>query len=1241
MKKGVDLARSKSRASRKSISYQSSHSPPRKSSSRSGHVENTGGIQPASWKTEGPSNGTEPFPPFFMTSSGGQTSSVLQPLSAQPSIAFSEQARHGSHDETHRTGASSCISSQQIRKARSMYYASSVQTGSPIARPPAKYLITPPKISPTSAPEQVPAFSTSRFFSTASPASSRVPVILTANETIDQARDRYLQSFQQKSVKHKPSMFLASFKKRQNKGKEKDDHTSSNATIAPLEKQHTPDPLTAGIALSSFVSHSGLKERRSFSGSIRSRIRRVFRRTSGRSPILPVQQIEANNEYFGGSHDTHPVPTHHSAVPTPDENIVRRTRARAASLESPRSILRKSKSRTSSNASSRSNRSLHSEVNALSVDSSRGTSWGTSSTGETLTQRALKRLTVIHEAKDSIGSDNDRLTFIDPSKPSPPALAAFRDPMPLGHLIEDNLSPVDPKRVFSALMKEIDATDHMQVTSSGANRTPDAEPDIFSSGSTNEVHFSVLEGIEQNTDREIKLPLQRSGSVSAQSARSKASTVNSIGKAIRMTIRTVTPAEQHSTDVKNPSQVTNTFSNLETTLDSLPHSSHDHRKQTLQVFCPSAAQIETRKEKSDGRWKAHLEDIEKPQFPRETYRTYDVKNFAEDRSSLKISSTSITRTKDCSGLFGNTNASSGITSPCRLKSRFASPPEPPISMCLSPSVYSRDTDGISIGRNGSFISLGNPDGVACTINSGSAIIQTSQSVRSYVLGTPSPQRLDSTRNSRDWKAWLSREVSGIESISQEDITICKHYATSTSSDKVIESRTLDIDHDNATVMLRNSGGTLNPTQTENTPPIAVHSTDCEQGYGTRLEKGQSAFLASNAEPVLIQKIHLTSMELDTAADPKIAARTQTGAEGTPKLQHIPSTPCRQWYVKATEHDVSNLARMNERFPYINRPRRSSNYSADSSHHSKSPTDSIVSIHSAQSTKVTSSSQVHSRIPVTKSKETPSPRASHTALKRSDARCKRKENVTPSSVRGHGKPEASSPAMVCPGTPASQPLTTITIHQKHVNSTSHNAKKDNYSTSVLGSVEFRGGEGEGGVSETIIRPRIRASLRPLSPEKLARRPRSAFDLRSRGDGLLNTLTSSPTVSRSQTTLLKTDIPPPARCSPLVQYPVSSELHSPSASCDPFVQAKEPSPTSSPQRVIESVIEDADAEWEYAEDKGEGMTPGQRLADRFLKGRKSAGVLDVGATGAVTGAAVAAVTLKRGGWRLTREDTPAFL
>jgi hypothetical protein len=214
-------------------------------------------------------------------------------------------------------------------------------------------------------------------------------------------------------------------------------------------------------------------------------IRRVFRRTSKQSPTLPVQQIEASRDYFTDAVDL--TRNDHADIPSPDEKLLQRVRSRTpSSMDRGCSQTGRSASRSSSKESAPSNRSLHIDANISQPATSRVTSWNTSASGETLTQRAMKRLTVIHESKDSMGSLVERSASTSTKRKSLhlPAFSAFNDPMHMESLAEEASTPaVDPKRVFSALKREIDATNSSVALPihNEPELNPGTEDDIFES----------------------------------------------------------------------------------------------------------------------------------------------------------------------------------------------------------------------------------------------------------------------------------------------------------------------------------------------------------------------------------------------------------------------------------------------------------------------------------------------------------------------------------------------------------------------------------------------------------------------------------------------------------------------------------------------------------------------------------------------------------------------------------------
>jgi hypothetical protein len=557
-KASSELSRTKSSASRKSLTSQGSHFPPRESSFRSlQHPQK--GAQPVNMSRQSRAStmATEKFPPFHVTPN------LDRPLSVQPSVTLVENMRPSTQPKLHRSSITSNPASQQIRKARSMYYASSVQTGSPLPRPPAMYLTTPPPIGVSPALEVPPLPSSARATTISPPVSPRLPVVVDPDETVNKARDKYLQDFQHRQVKHKPSLFLVPFKKRQEKVLKKDPPPPSG--VLSRSSQHISADTTTDVTMSDSLPSKDKKEKRSFSGSIKNKIKKVFRRTSNNTTILPVQQIEASRDYFSDyAAHVEPPPrlTGSTDIPSPDDQTLQRIRSRTPSLEHGRPAYARSGSRSGScgsNRSDRSSRSLHGETNISLPANSRVTSWSSSSVNGTLTQRDIKRLTIIHEAKDSIGSEADHHVVTSSPKRKPPSLpgfAAFREPMPMEILIEEASTPVDPKRVFSALMKEIDAT---KTAPGDAVPSLDSESDVFSSSATKDFHSSATHELHSSASRDFRgrlsteRPLSRRRLDTAP-ASSKTSSIRSFGGALRTTIRTVTPSEQK--EAQGPDRIT-------------------------------------------------------------------------------------------------------------------------------------------------------------------------------------------------------------------------------------------------------------------------------------------------------------------------------------------------------------------------------------------------------------------------------------------------------------------------------------------------------------------------------------------------------------------------------------------------------------------------------------------------------------------------------------------------------------
>lgn len=183
--------------------------------------------------------------------------------------------------------------------------------------------------------------------------------------------------------------------------------------------------------------------------------------------------------------------------------------------------------------------------------SSRVTSWNESSAGNTLTQRDMKRLTVIHEAKDSIGSDAERSISSNSlrRKTVPfPSFSAFQDPMPMESLLEEASTPVDPKRVFSALMREIGSTKIRQTPLHAPSVSPGAKSDVFESSATKELRATTSRELDSSASKDPRTSMSSDGRLSIRrqtnKTKEKSMSLQSVGRAFKSTIRAVTPTER-------------------------------------------------------------------------------------------------------------------------------------------------------------------------------------------------------------------------------------------------------------------------------------------------------------------------------------------------------------------------------------------------------------------------------------------------------------------------------------------------------------------------------------------------------------------------------------------------------------------------------------------------------------------------------------------------------------------------
>ncbi|KAF1999029.1 hypothetical protein P154DRAFT_238975 [Amniculicola lignicola CBS 123094] len=1222
-----ELPRTKSNASRKS---QGSHFPPRESSVRSIHPQKGGQVSSISRQIRAPAMVLEKFPPFQATPA------VERGSTSQLSITFNENIRPSSQPKPHRSSAASSVASQQIRKARSMYYASSVQTGSPMPRP-AKYLISPPTVSVSPVPD--PALMLVRTTAVSSLASPRIPVTVKLNETVDEARDKYLQDFQHRQVRQKPSLFLAPFKKRQDKGKGKARSASSGGILQ--SNVHTPGETGLDLTFSDFKPQ---KEKRSFSNSLKNKFKKVFRRTSN-NPPLPVQHIEARQDYFGdraATEETISRMQRSFEIPSPDDETLHRVRSRTPTLEGGRPSMVRPISRGSnhSNRSLHSNQSFRSEADFSNAATSRVTSWSNSSAGGTLTQRDIKRLTVIHEAKDSIGSEAERKAWPpSPSRKPPPipSLAAFHAPMTTESAKEESPAAIDPKRVFSALMKEIDASKAAQSPLVSIERMVE-DDDLFAPRPSRELHSSGSRQLRSVACKEFRtgnsIDTQRPNSYRRPESvgmQSRTSSIRSFTRAIKATIRTVplerssSPVPDRATSVRGLVRIPrpNTAGSSSGTGSDSQRRDDDNNTSTVHfkvrarvppqqtpyaetVVTPTPEQIEKRVQRSKGRWKTPLEDNSLPFFPRTTNRTYAVTNFAQKTSTPRRM-----------GEEADTDMKTPEAEPQNQLSVPTSPrsgrsPRPrPIFSPLSPSVYSRNTDGVSILPNDSVMSF---DGASDEAEVGTAVIMTSRPVKSYMIGSPSPPRdTHSNRSSRDWKTWLSHEVSELENMPQEDLSIHENYSTPIGHHREFTQ----IEDEDATITISEPTEVFTPRQTVEeiqevqTPtdkliPEAVDDASKESSVSIPASKRSQASQSSQ----------------DSREGRRVSRSMQSNSK--PRIERFSSRASEASSLGRWKADTPSSERMNDRFPYIKSNRRSSNNSARYSGTSRSTPDSGSSSLKATAQKIYSDFSAPSSNRTSKHEANMRSKRSDVIIE-SDKENQKENNTPPTAVKPlsvlslqpeNGRPKSLQifPTAALNHNPSSLAQYTTSASEAQTKRMSgpvatppllrllpHTNTTNEASPRPRGAFDLRGISTPTSAS---LPAKLSGSESPLkrAPRRdIQRKPVTGRALE--GDTLRMLLESPWAVSGPPSPRSS-----PPRASPDLRHLPLHIKHSSST----LALNKEPSPGTE-IRCIDAMLEDrAREEWRrihlespLSMASGEGRdgrtTPGQRLAERFLRER----------------------------------------
>jgi hypothetical protein len=522
-----------------------------------------------------------------------------------------------------------------------------------------------------------------------------------------------------------------------------------------------------------------------------------------------------------------------------------------------------------------------------------------------------------------------------------------------------------------------------------------------------------------------------------------------------------------------------------------------------------------------------------------------------------------------------------------------SPRPRPLFSPLSPSVYSRNTDGVSILPNDSVMSF---DGSNDDDEAGSAIIITSHAVKRHVIGTPSPRRrTESARSSRDWKAWLSHEVMELENLPKEDIIIHERYGTPGGHRREF---TQISEVDIATVR----EATEIPNSQHETMQSEVSTPRAERSL-----KEPAVVVGGFFEPPKSSKSpkgSLTSQASIPRPDPSPLQKKQ-------RQSSIPST--RSSFTRP-KLDNCNSGRMNDRFPFIETGRASSRNSVRLLHLSpRTPDSGSSSINS----KKTPSPKVYSDFsapdPNSKrpSKQDSNIRSKRTEISHNDKEITKENAAPPIHQRTPGTYHHGSTQSL----PISHPKSALSLANGLENRVPS-------SLSVYATTNTDSGLKVKKSMEKVVtpRPRLRAIVKPISPGRLIMRPKSAFDLRTSNIPLGRSGSESPKrrgaaelggmVRNTVGGLVDSE-----GLGRLLEGRGSVEMHREMrgphtlaerrvlhvrASTSTLALNKEPSPGSE-DRGLDAIVVAGEMMGRLG--RSGSTTPGQRLAERFLRERSS--------------------------------------
>ncbi len=186
---------------------------------------------------------------------------------------------------------------------------------------------------------------------------------------------------------------------------------------------------------------------RNISVAIKSKLRRVFQRSSNKSEGMPAQQLEASRPHWAFDMDSEsPTRSEFPNEGTPKE---RRLSAITSGMPSIHDVSPSMQLRSRAGSV----HSTISEINHDVNDKSRVTSWTTSTATNTIAPSLaadMQRLSIIEET-----AEHNSSMFGHPRSYTNARYAAFRGPMDTGSPTTPGSDPVDSRRVYSALLRRL------------------------------------------------------------------------------------------------------------------------------------------------------------------------------------------------------------------------------------------------------------------------------------------------------------------------------------------------------------------------------------------------------------------------------------------------------------------------------------------------------------------------------------------------------------------------------------------------------------------------------------------------------------------------------------------------------------------------------------------------------------------------------------------------------------------